>query len=112
MSDLYTLGPCLASVLPDIYLQNIDPSTFVTYFSTLGNVYQPSASQQAIAKSLVASYAANASIMASTSQETLLFTTLGSLAIFYPFSTYANNISSVNIFNLSNWIYTNMNKNK
>ena len=48
----------MASVLPDIYVQNIDPSTFVTYFSTLGNVYQPSASQQTIAQSLVAAYAA------------------------------------------------------
>ena len=88
----------MASVLPDIYVQNIDPSTFVTYFSTLGNVYQPSASQQAIVQSLIASYAANASIMASTTQATLLFSTLGSLALFYPVSTYANNISSVIIF--------------
>ena len=100
MSDLYSLGPCLVSVLPDIYVQNIEPSTFVTYFSTLGNVYQPSASQQAIAKSLVAAYAANASIMASTTQATLAFSTLGSLALYYPFSTYASNISTVIILNI------------
>ena len=98
MSDLYSLGPCLVSVLPDIYVQNIDPSTFVTYFSTLGNVYQPRASQQTIAQSLVASYAANTSVMASTTQATLAFSTLGSLAVYYPFSTYANNISTVIIF--------------
>ena len=100
LSDLYTLGPCLASVLPDIYVQNIDPSTFVTYFSTLGNVYQPSASQQTIAQSLVAAYAANATLMASTTQDTLAFSTLGSLAVYYPFSNYASNISTVIMFNI------------
>ena len=100
LSDLYTLGPCLASVLPDIYVQNMDPSTFVTYFSTLGNVYQPSASQQAIVQSKVAAYAANASIMASTTQATLAFSTLGSLALYYPFSTYADSISTVIMFNI------------
>ena len=96
------------SVLPDIYVQNISPSTFVGYFDKLGNVYQPSATQTAIAQSLVASYAANTTIMASSSQESLAFSTLSTLAIFYPFSTYASNISTVLNFNF-NLLFINSN---
>ncbi len=98
LSDLYALGPCLVSVLPDTYVQNINPSTFVSYFSTLGNVYQPKASQQTIAQSLISSYVSNSSVMASTSQATVAFSTLGSLALYYPFSTYSNSISTVIIY--------------
>jgi len=76
LSDLYSLGPCLVSVLPDIYVNNLDPSTFVNYFTMLGNVYQPSVSQVTIAQSLVAAYAANTTVMASSSQDTLAFSTL------------------------------------
>lgn len=95
LSDLYKLGPCIASVLPNEYLSNIDPTTFVNYFSTLGDAFQPDDSQITTAKSLIAAYAGNATVMASTLQETLAFSTLSDLALFYPFSTYGNNISTV-----------------
>jgi hypothetical protein len=95
LSDLYLLGPCLASTLSSTYLQNISPSTFVSYFSTLGNAFQPDSTQLPIVQQLIASYAANTTIMASSSQDTLLFSTLSDLAMFYPFSTYASNITTV-----------------
>jgi hypothetical protein len=43
--------------------------------------------------------------MASTSQDTLAFSILSDLAIFYPFSIYASNISTVYLFYF-NYIYT------
>ncbi len=95
LSDLYKLGPCIVSALPDIYVENIDPFTFVSYFSTLGNAYQPSQSQITIVQSLIGSYASNTTLMRSSTQETLAFSTLNDLALFYPFSTYAKNISTV-----------------
>ncbi len=95
LSDLYLLGPCLASTLPTTYLQSISPSTFVSYFSTLGNSFQPDANQTQVVQQIIASYASNQTLMANSSQSTLLFTILSDLAIFYPFSTYASNITSV-----------------
>jgi hypothetical protein len=104
LSDLYLLGPCLASTLSGTYLQNISPSTFVSYFSTLGNAFQPDSTQLPIVQTLIASYAANTTIMASTSQDTLVFSILSDLAIFYPFSIYASNISTVYLFYF-NYLY-------
>ena len=96
LSDLYLLGPCLASTLSGTYLQNISPSTFVSYFSTLGNAFQPDSTQLPIVQKLIASYAANTTN--TTSQSTLVFSTLSDLAIFYPFSTYASNMTTVIFF--------------
>jgi len=94
LSDLYSLGPCLASTLSATYLQALSPSTFITYFSTLGNAFQPDATQVPVVQQLIAAYAANTTVMASTSQSTLLFSALSDLAIFFPFSTYASNITT------------------
>ena len=104
LSDLYLLGPCLASTLSSIYLKNISPSTFVSYFSTLGNAFQPDSTQLPVVQTLIASYAANTTIMASTTQDTFVFSILSDLAIFYPFSIYASNISTVYLFYF-NYLY-------
>lgn len=53
LTDLYKLGPCLASVLPDAYFSNIGASTFVSYYSSLGNAFQPEASQITIAQNYI-----------------------------------------------------------
>ena len=98
LSDLYSLGPCLASTLSSTYLQSLSPSDFVSYFSTFGNAFQPDATQTPVVQQLIASYAGNTTAMASTTQSTLLFSTLSDLAIFYPFSTYASNITTVLYF--------------
>ena len=95
LSDLYSLGPCLASTLSITYLQSLSPSSFVSYFSTLGNAFQPDVNQTQVVQQLIASYASNQTLMANSSQSTLLFTILSDLAIFYPFSTYASNITTV-----------------
>ena len=50
------------------------------------------------------SYAANSSLMATRTQDTFVFSTLSDLAMFYPFSVYANNISTVAYY-FNNRIY-------
>ena len=93
LSDLYQLGPCLASVLPNSYLSQMDPSTFVNYYTTLGNVFQPDNTQITSVQTLISSYASNTSVV--TSQDTLAFSTLSDLALYYPFSTYSNSLTLV-----------------
>lgn len=82
---MFQLGPCLASVLPSSYLSAIDPSTFISYYTTLGNVFQPDDNQIAATQAQIAAYASNLTV--TTSQDTLLFSKLSDLALYYPFST-------------------------
>ena len=95
---MYTLGPCLASVLPDTYFSQIGASVFVSYYSTLGNAFQPTVSQQAMATAYITQYLTNSTLMGSSTRDTFAFTTLEDLAIFYPFSTYASNMTTVIFF--------------
>jgi len=96
LADLYTLGPCLASVLPDTYFSQIGASVFVSYYSTLGNAFQPTVSQQAMATAYITQYLTNSTLMGSSTRDTFAFTTLGDLAIFYPWTvgTYATMTSN------------------
>jgi len=90
LAALYSLGPCVVSVLPVAYLSNMTYSVFASYFPTLGNAFQPDATQTPYVQSFVTQMAANAS-----SQDTLVFSTLSDLALYYNFSsTYASTISS------------------
>ena len=86
LSDLYSLGPCLASVLPDAYFTNLGPSTFISYYSTLGNVFQPNSTQISAAQAFILSYVSNSTLMANTTRDTFAFSTLSDLAIFYPWN--------------------------
>ena len=96
LSDLYSLGPCLASVLPDAYFSNLSPATFVSYYSTLGNAFQPSATQTATAQQFILSYLSNSTLMTNTTKDTFAFSTLSDLAIFYPWSNSAYTTLSSN----------------
>jgi trimeric autotransporter adhesin len=91
LSDLYSLGPCLASVIPDAYFSQLGASTFVSYYSTLGVAFQPTSSQISMSTAYITSYLSNTTLMANTTRDTLAFSTLGDLAMFYPWSnsTYA-----------------------
>ena len=84
---MYSLGPCLASVLPDAYFSQIGASVFVSYYSTLGNAFQPTVSQQAIATAYITQYLTNSTLLGTSTKDTLAFTTLGDLAIFYPWTS-------------------------
>jgi len=96
LSDLYKLGPCLASVLPDAYFSQIGASVFVSYYSTLGNAFQPTLSQQAMATAYITQYLTNSTLLGTSSRDTLAFSTLNDLAIFYPWTSSAYSTMSSN----------------
>ena len=102
MSDLYKLGPCLASVFPNAYFSQLSPSVFVSYYSTLGNAFQPNETQTAIAQSLILSFVSNSTLMTNTTKDTFAFAVLGDLAMFYPWtsSLYSSMLGTSVIFNI------------
>lgn len=96
LSDLYLLGPCLASVLPDAYFSQLGASTFVSYYSTLGNAFQPTATQITMVTAYITQFLTNSTLMANSTRDTFAFATLGDLAMFYPWtsSNYATMVSN------------------
>lgn len=98
LSELYQLGSCLVSSLSDQYLANIDPVTFITFFPYIGISFQPNLNQSVIISSLIESYVNNNTLMNGSTHDDIVFSTLGHLALFYPFSTYADQITTVNIY--------------
>jgi len=106
LSDLYKLGPCLASVLPDAYFAQIGASTFVSFYSTLGNAFQPTATQITMSTNYIKAYLNNATLMASTTTDTFAFSTLGDLAMFYPW--LVSNYSTMTSNNTVRILYLNM----
>lgn len=95
--DLNKLGPCLSSVLSSSYLANMNASVFVEYYRTLNNLFQPDATDMQIVMNLISSYVYNYTNN-KTMQDTLLFTKLNNLALFYPFnSSIAKNISTAKV---------------
>ena len=50
---MYGLGPCLVSNMPLVYLQNLNPSAFIKYYTILGNAFQPDTNEIATISSLI-----------------------------------------------------------
>jgi len=92
VADLEKLGPCLYSNLPTDYLSALDPSVFVKKYSSLGNVFQPTASQIGNITALITSFANNSTLTKSVNS--LFFNTLGDLSVFFPLSSFTSNLTS------------------
>ena len=73
----------------------MDPSTFVSYYSTLGNVFQPDDSQITAAKAQILAYVTNSTITGSSSLDTIVFSKLSDLSLYFPFSTLASSLTTV-----------------
>ena len=74
-----SLGPCFATALPNDYIQNLNPSDFLNYYSNIGKAFQPDANGTSVISGLISNMAASQS-----SKETFVFSDLNDLAIFYP----------------------------
>lgn len=59
--------------------------------------FQPDLNESSVVTSLINLYANNSTLMNGLSQDDLVFSKLSHLALFYPFSTKADNLSTVNL---------------
>jgi len=72
----------------------LSPSTFIKYYTKLGNAFQPDSNETTIVSSLILSFALNSTLMGSKTQDNFFFGTLSDLAMFYPFGQYSTNLTS------------------
>ncbi len=87
--DLVLLGPCFASVLPLSYLQSLNETDFVNYYSNLGRAFQPDDLETEV---VVVKIGIVASSLAQSAQDTFVYLKLKDLALFYPNFTSLNTV--------------------